>query len=482
MLAAFLLTIVLTAASADDPRDAATLIGRLDAPSFDDRVAAYKALETLGGEALPSLLAATNSSGPHVRTRVRALIASIGRQVDSDRLTRPTLIPVDFHKRPLGEVVDTLNERHDLRLSLRLFPLPGHAMMGFGDRGQSKQLQELKVRPVTLASPQPLPFWEVIDRLCQAGALHYHLAFSRPFGPSPSPFYLIADHTGRGPVADSGPFRVQITAVSSEFERDFTNGQNQATRAAKPPGDGQLTVTLLTLSEPGLKLELNGAPIVTEATDDRGRSLVPAGRAQVDPNRPSPGVRLMGGQFISILLVAPDPSGKLIRRLTGKIPVIAVTRVSDPIVIALKDAAPAAKQVSTRNLTLVVDEISLEPGKPASVRVVVRPNRNGLAPRAGPDPRRTTPANFNRGDAIEHLELCDASGRRINYTLNEQTTGGDGQGFFSRYRVAVAPAFEDGPANGRVPAKSAVPAELRYYDFVEKATEIPFEFRDIPMP
>ena len=129
MFAPFLLTIVLASAYADDPSDAVTLIGRLGAESFDDRVAAYKALERLGGEALPALRAAADTSDMRVRSRVRALIESIGRQVEADRFARPTMIRLDFRNRPLGEVVDALNDRYDLGLSLRLGPEPRRGMM-----------------------------------------------------------------------------------------------------------------------------------------------------------------------------------------------------------------------------------------------------------------------------------------------------------------------------------------------------------------
>ena len=96
MFAPFLLTLVLASAFADDPADAVTLIGRLGSESFDDRVAAYKALEHLGGAALPALRAAADTGDSRVRSRVRALIESIGHQVESDRFARPTMIRLDF--------------------------------------------------------------------------------------------------------------------------------------------------------------------------------------------------------------------------------------------------------------------------------------------------------------------------------------------------------------------------------------------------
>ena len=148
MFAPFLLTLVLASAYADDQPDAVTLIGRLGAESFDDRVAAYKALERLGGEALPALRAAADTSDPQVRSRVRALIESIGRRVETDRFARPTMIRLDFRNRSLGEVVDALNERHDLGLSLRLGPEPRRKEIF--DPDEPEELKQLRDRVITL--------------------------------------------------------------------------------------------------------------------------------------------------------------------------------------------------------------------------------------------------------------------------------------------------------------------------------------------
>jgi hypothetical protein len=165
------------------------------------------------------------------------------------------------------------------------------------------------------------------------------------------------------------------------------------------------------------------------------------------------------------------------------VPVIAVARGSDPIVIPLKGEGPPERSFSTRDMTLLVDEVSLAPGAQASVRVTIRVNRGDLAtvPRR-PDPRRADFAAFDRDRLLEHLELHDATGRRLGHSVGESTRGADGQGFYDRYRLIVSPVFADGPAGGPGTSKTPIPAELRYYGFVQTETEVPFDFRDIPMP
>ena len=73
MSAFFLLTLVIVSATGDGPAGTTALIGRLGASSFDDRVAACKALEHLGREALPALRAAADSSDARVRLRTSVL-------------------------------------------------------------------------------------------------------------------------------------------------------------------------------------------------------------------------------------------------------------------------------------------------------------------------------------------------------------------------------------------------------------------------
>ena len=63
-------------------------------------------------------------------------------------------------------------------------------MMGdFLGPNQAKRLNDLKGRPITLESPQPVPFWAAIDRLCQAGRIRFDTIRAWPFGPSPALFF-----------------------------------------------------------------------------------------------------------------------------------------------------------------------------------------------------------------------------------------------------------------------------------------------------
>ena len=94
------------------------------------------------------------------------------------------------------------------------------------------------------------------------------------------------------------------------------------------------------------------------------------------------------------------------------------------------------------------------------------------------DPSRLPFAAFNLGGVLEHLELHDAAGRRLNHRLGSQmrSTNGDG------YQLIASPRSENGAGADPGTSKAPIPSELRYYRFVETAMEIPFDFRDIAMP
>ena len=67
--------------------------------------------------------------------------------------------------------------------------------------------------------------------------------------------------------------------------------------------------------------------------------MKPSAPAEADPG-PANGARQdlseSGAIQVNAILVAPDPPARVIRRLRGKVPVIAVATGSDPLVIPLE--------------------------------------------------------------------------------------------------------------------------------------------------
>ncbi len=481
MIGPILLALVLAPADAPVPPDAAAWVARLGSASFDERVEACKALEALGGPALPALRAGAEGPDDRIRARALDLIPIIGRQVEADRFARPTPVRLDFRDRALGQVIDDLDVRQGLGLALRFGPEPNRRMMGL-DRADPGRLEALEARKVTLEDPHPVPYWEAIDRLCRAGGLRYGVSAGRRSGWGWPPLVLMGDRTGRGPASDYGPYRVQAI-VAADLQDDDPFGRGSGGRREQPAGPGRRSVPLALLAEPGLTLYQEGPVSVTDAIDDRGRSVkpaaAPAAEAEADPPN---GPRLGGPPDAPIrafaMLEAPDPPSLRLRRLRGTVPVIAVAWDLEPIVIPLGDPSALGRPYPTRDTVVSVDEFATDPNGRTIVRVTFRFDGGNLARGRRFEPGRADFTSFDRDRILDRIELRDAAGRSIRHGGGGQTRGADGRGFYDSYPITVPPyqdrAMHAGPAR--------IPAELRYHGYVQRAISIPFDLQDIPLP
>jgi hypothetical protein len=483
-------------ATADEPGPA-EWVRRLGSDRFAERVEAAKALETLGPAALPALRAARDSENPRIRARVAALLETLDREADVDRLTRPTLVKLDFRDRPLTEIVDALNARHDLGLTFQFGPLPSRGTItGPPSQAQRAKEAEFRSRWVTLEADRALPFWEAIDRLCEVGHLQHDLHPQGRFGLTKGRFFLFAGLGGTSISSDSGPLRVRILGLHSTFEGDLVGAKSPGGGRPQSPvlqrGDRDLAIRMAVIPEPGPVVRQVGAPTFVEAVDDRGRSLLPpdgnvtsdyAARAAYQV----PTLNGNSGFELSATLRLPDQAGRSIRRLRGSIPVVIVAYSSRPIVIPLEGAA--GKSVRNDEVTVSVLEVAKDDNRGVTVEVEIVSNRPAGR---GPDPgNRSGPPDFvtfrtGRVELLNRLEFVDAHGRELALSWN-QGRGRDMMTDQRRVRLTPTILYEDAPPDPGGPfrpriAKKPVPVELRYYGFMQTLTDLRFDFHDIPLP
>ena len=493
MMGAWLFTLGLCLAAANKP-DPADLIRKLGSGQFRERVEATRALDSLGQDALPALRAAKDSADPRVRARVLPLLDSLERRAEILSLSEPRKIQLDFHDRPISEVIDDLNRRHDLGLAFQFGPLPDRRMMFARDQSQGR-LAELQGRRITLEASRALPFWEAIDRLCEATGTHHDLHPESAFGLSPGRFLLYSD-LGRTTVAsDSGAFRVLVTGLHSTFERNFLEPSNPANPPkATPPGravDRRLNVGMTVVAEPGRVVRQVGSIKLDEAIDDQGRNLLPPEHADESPangmpyrNQP-PTLNGFTGFGAGLTLRLVDPTARSIQRLRGSIPVTIVAYARNPIVIPL--AGAAGKTVRNKDVTVSVLEVVTDANGSTTVEVGVVSNEP--ADRGFQNRNQTWPpdfATFQPDQITNRLEMFDAQGRKL--ALDWSHGHGNDQ-FTIRSRVRLTPRMiVNNPAGlqvgqpGRPPGQRPIPVELRYHDFAQVTTEIRFEFRNVPLP
>jgi hypothetical protein len=504
--------LILTAAlAADGPgagagADAAGLVRKLGAEGFDDRVAAYKALEALGPAALPAVRAALDDAAadPRVRARARALADELARRARTDRFGTPTLVKLDFPDATLGSVVDALNARHGFNLTLVTAPpMRQRGMVMMGAQNDPAQMAEARATKVSLVAPEPLPFWKAVDRIAAAAKLRYDLAPAGGAGNGKPEFPLITDRASHGPTSDYGPLRVQVSRVHRSAARDFTDDPESeptapaavqlhpAALGVQTSGPG-LTVSLAVVPEPGITVRLAGTWKIEEAVDDRGRSVRP------EPKGPAPppgaanvtmnyaGAPLAASAVFQVNLDPPADDATSLRRLRGAVPVTLTARRPDPHVFALKDRAAVGRSVQAGDSTVVLEDVSLDPDKDVSVTVSLTTSRKASVRRPGPT------AAVSPDQPMQHFELVDAAGQRLAFFAASSSTsiGPDGQ--THRLRLSVQPVSDPAaapPANGQrlfggrgLMTRRPLAAELRYYEFMTETAEVPFDLRDVPLP
>jgi hypothetical protein len=433
------LVLVLTSALAADlpPRE---LIVRLGSPDRVVREEAARSLEERGAEALPALRAALEAARePEARERFADLIA----RAEARLLDRPTMVALDVHDRPLGEAALALATRSGFALSLE-----GPALAG---------------RRVTVRAAGTLPFWEALDRLGRAGHVrHDPGARYDAFGHEPRASTIrLVDGDPPTLTAYSGPFRIHLFAAHRHRDLDF-----EADGASRDPRrSATVTVELQAFAEPGRSLNPNGLPRL-EAVDEWGRAISPhsVGGGQ-QPGRG--GNSWLTPGRISLLqwhipLGLPVPPVRSPLKLRGVLPVVITSRRPGPLVIPLVGAVGKTFRQGPR--VVRIEKVSGHGPRTTAVDLslsedVVPADRTRAA--AGPETDYIgdfLPDRIEFDDAERHPLVWLLPGTPSASTTNDEVR---------------AQTYVSG---------DAPPARLLVYRLHRLATEIPFEFGEVPSP
>ncbi len=476
IVATCVLAAILGAADGSDPK---TLVEQLGAPRYSERESASEALRALGRGALPALRAAKNAEDLEVRTRARMLID----EIESNLMVQPTMVRLDFRDRPVSEVVKNLSDQADVQLNL----LP-------------ENIPIWNVRRVTLEKDQPVPFWQAIDLLCRTVSLDVNPGIQMVGVGQPTRqavVNLVAIDDEPTPASNNGPFRVQVFSIQHHRDRSFSHAQigaalvlNQNGGLVQPPGpvaeprkaEGRrvagvrsemFSVVLQFLSEPRMSATPSGSIKLTEAVDEKGRSLLPPSNGNGAIQRYSayngfnPTGTAIFQQPIALELPSGEP-GQWIKRLRGSLPVTVMSRKEDPAIISLADAK--GKPLEVPGMTLQVHGIQPEPNQAQfSIDLTVKmTNTPADDAQRGPFGAEFIAFRHAAGGAQNQIEITDSEGHFYPqwFTINPQP-GTDG----TRMTLRLMTAPNLGP-----------PAQIRYYEISRAQTEIAFEIDDIPMP
>jgi len=461
MFGAALVVVVAQVFAASTPApDPSALVGQLGSVRFSERERAQAELTSLGRVAMPALRASMSNKDLEIRTRAMAIL----KRIEGSLLVEPSTIPLEFRDVRLSDALQSINSGAGLSLSAAPNADPTWADRRF-----------------TLDSGDPLPFWKAIDRICEASRAHYTLGGPTTPGQGASTFPIYEGYAPPpGPISDHGPFRVQLASVHYLNEVDLTGSRPVPgirmlpprtprafpTPASNPAASSRLFyLQLLVAAEPRLSIAPSGPVRVTEAFDEEGRSIVlPARQAGIQHSSGYFGMNASPVVRLRVDLAHPEGSGHRIKRVKGMIPVAVATRKSDPLVVPLD--RPAGQAYRNDDVAITIREVRpARAGQPASVELAMR--NVGAGPPAHGDGFEGDVLPYRPESPQQQLEVLDAQGRALSWFPKGSLYTGEE----TRLTMTILPGNGAGP-----------PASIRHHGMIRGSTEIPFEFRDVPMP
>ncbi len=402
----------------------ARLIDQLNDKDYRIRASATKTLAERGPILLPSLRQAmTTTSAPEARARLQKLIQSL----ETHMIFSPKLITLDVENKLLSEVIADISKQTDYQLT----------MYGVG--------RDLRV---TIKADK-LPFWQVVDRVCQDVGLSLNHSDGNQMA-----FY--ANDQSAPYVCYFGPFRL----VATNFY--YNKGVNLAGFSRSTGASGirseNLSFQFNIQAEPKLPLMSVSQPKLTEAVDDQGNSMLIPGVGRETTYYHGGGYRTYN-YSTQVQLAWPVKEARSVRVLKGTVPVSVLAEQKPDVTITDLTAAKGKKFTGT-HAELQIESVTEAKDKQSyQVKMVVR----NLVKNTNPD---YTWAN----SVHQRIELFDAKGNRYfpngyNWDNNTPTTVNATFMFSSNGQPRFGPAVK-----------------LVYNHWTILPFEMPFEFRNLPLP
>jgi hypothetical protein len=470
----------------DDPGPG-ELVTQLGAPKYADRETAGEALVKIGTRALPALAKASESSDPEVRLRAETLVA----RIEASEVLGVTRFTLDIRDRPLAEAAHAIEKASGMRLKLG------------ASNGNPQVERTWPERRVTVQAAEPVPFWDIIDRLCQAADLQreYPPAWNAAF-PFTPPFDLIlVGGKARPPKSDTGALRVELVRVRHHRVRDYRNnvyefsplGESTAQKRDTETGATErssYTAELVVSGEPRLRIFGVGEVENAEAVDDQGRSLLRRPTAAEEEQKLSlrrmnphldpklhPALRYgsfshpsMRSSPVPVVLSYPSPPARRITLLRGVIPVAVVARRPGPLVVELKGAS--GKEFAADSTKITVHKIDAESGREPTVDFTLETAQSGAEETIVVcDPKGVRLAVHRPSDLMELcLEVVDSRSERLYWQFTRAPT----RNIQGRMTIVI----RDRNSKRQRPDD----LRLRYWRMIATATDLPFVFKDVPTP
>jgi hypothetical protein len=492
MFSATLIVLVLLWQTPDPSRDPVALVGKL---SYAEREAT-KSLENLGSKALPALRSALKAMDPEVRTRAKALM----QKIEGNILIQPSMVRLDFKDATLEEIVKSLAKQAGVEIGLGGIELRRMAT------------NNIAASRVNLQEPQPIPFWNAIDRLCEVGQLTRRYQPINSRAPAMPPHGLLLSNEPvrlTRPGYNHGPFHFNVISLSYQSHVSFDASDRMRAqlpagriagfakaKGARPPAEplpvgasgpgeaqekentpvkrAQFQVQLQIIPEPRMTLDPAFQIELIEAADELGQSLLPT---SADDKRALGFAALTkfdmetAGTRTTQLHRLEAP-GKLIKILRGTAEVLVSAPGANPLVIAVQGAV--GKTFENDDRRVVVKSIDTNAMTGQTVIELTIDNIDELflvGPVNGPEP----------GAPVGRMARAFAGspGFAIYQSPIEVRTS---EGQIAIFQTSIA--WDSGHVRlivNQTPTFRAA-KEIWISSIVHATAKVPFEFHDLPMP
>jgi hypothetical protein len=405
------------------------LIEQLGSRDYRLREEANRALVARGAAALPALRKARHHKDAEVRRRVEALLEPL----EAALLVAPKRVNLVLNQRTIREAVAELSKLTGYKIEL--WPEPQFN----GER--EKQPHNFRF--------VDLPFWEALDEISAAGGLvlqqnygidHVRLQFQDERVPY---------------VSHHGMFRVVAQGFS--HNRNIQFGAIGRPGPAAVQRNDVMNFTFTIAAEPRLPLLGVGAVKITEAIDDQKNSMILSADRQAMFGPVYYGYNRSYSQQGQANLAGPGRDARTLKTLQGFIPVTLLLEQKPHIVV--DDILSAkGKKVKIGKTEIVIDEVGKTPDNNYQLKMLVR------------ESRKDGDNDYTWANSLQQrIELLDAKG-------NKYQSFGYG-GSFGPSEVNGTFTFGQ---NGNV--QLGPPAKLIYYDWITVQHNVPFEFKDLPLP
>jgi hypothetical protein len=417
------------------------LVEQLGDRDFRAREAAERLLHAQGAVALPLLRKALGHRDPEVRRRAMRMVPGMEHAL----LVAPRRFTLIVENKPLPAVLDELSKASGYKVINNNGIVPGAKA--------NEPRYSFRFLNTT--------FWDAVDQVCRAANMNVQQSWGdemvrlQPFGHAP--------HVGR-----DGAFR--YAANNFQMYRNVDLSAVNPSTSPLPARSENLTFTFTLFAEPRLPFLNLGEIRLDAAYDDERNSLLLRHDATEGPGGGPWGGRMMGRRYYgggykqtsiqaNVNLQRISEKATTMKQLRGVVPVTLLVE-QKPMVISDKILTAKGLKKTVGDLDFHIEAVTKQANNQVSIKFTV--------------------TNKGKSDdymwmntLYQRIELHDDKGNKYQ---NWGSSWGGGPGANSAQLTLTFGHF--GPAG----AKGPTPAKFVYQHWVTRQHDIPFEFRDIPLP